>query len=462
MWDETIPAEMTPWKKSMNRVLTGMALSAVTLNFLCLNYILPTIGTILLLLGFRSLRRVNPWFKSCFVVSILRAAGYLPSLVLNTTIVWGAVYASAFGTALTVLNVLLLFIQFICLWRAFIAVQQEAELPPHAGAAVALILWYVLMCLLALVQYIGPIIAISMFIGYIFILRKLYKLSGELDAAGQTIPPPPARVSDRCVVISLLSFLLVGCVCGYLFGGSYPMAWAARDPAEHSDLETLKAHLTDLGFPAAVLDDLSAEDIAACDGALQVVADVNNTRINPLNELHTTGVGVLVPGEWERWIIFHHFLWTRDPGFYGTEAIQLSPDYRPMAEAWYSMGNVTGRVLYDNGGETFVADYYSLGPQTYTSNTIFGGNQSNTDVFAAFSMPRNGRNQRGYVAYSVDETQDGGYIDSIFNYTHQCSWLQYPAMTAIESRMRDLWHEGVFTTAHDMFQFDPREFDPSA
>lgn len=41
----------------MNRILFGMALCAITLNFWCLNYILPAIGTVLLLLGFRTLRR---------------------------------------------------------------------------------------------------------------------------------------------------------------------------------------------------------------------------------------------------------------------------------------------------------------------------------------------------------------------------------------------------------------------
>ena len=47
----------------MNRILFGMALCAITLNFLCLNYILPAVGTVLLLLGFRTLRRENRWLR---------------------------------------------------------------------------------------------------------------------------------------------------------------------------------------------------------------------------------------------------------------------------------------------------------------------------------------------------------------------------------------------------------------
>ena len=45
---EDIVSEVTPWKKSMHRVLIGLAMSSLTLNFWCLNYILPTIGFILM------------------------------------------------------------------------------------------------------------------------------------------------------------------------------------------------------------------------------------------------------------------------------------------------------------------------------------------------------------------------------------------------------------------------------
>ena len=43
---EEIVAEVTPWRRAMNRILFGMALCAITLNFLCLNYILPAVGTV--------------------------------------------------------------------------------------------------------------------------------------------------------------------------------------------------------------------------------------------------------------------------------------------------------------------------------------------------------------------------------------------------------------------------------
>ena len=64
---DDIVKEVTPWRKAMNRSLVGLALTTITLNFLGLNYVLPAVGTILTLLGFRALRGENGWFKGCLL-----------------------------------------------------------------------------------------------------------------------------------------------------------------------------------------------------------------------------------------------------------------------------------------------------------------------------------------------------------------------------------------------------------
>lgn len=478
---DDIIAEVTPWKRAVNRILAGMALCAITLNFLYLNYILPAIGTVLLLLGFRSLRRENKWFGACFVITVIRAAYLFPTLILNTTILRSAAPASAVTPALTAANLLLLLAEFFSLWRGLRTVQAKVNLPPRAGGAAALIVWYALMCVLSAVQYAGLLIPIAMIVGYFFILRSIYRLSKELDEAGYSIRPASVRITDRWIALTLAAVLITGCALGYLFGGGYPMDWLAVDPSEHAEVEDIKARLLALGFPGYVLDDLTAEDVAACAGALRVVADVTDEPVNDgrtvttvfgsdgyrhiyqktvydVKELRITGVGVQLPGERERWIIFHHFLWTADPGFYGTESIQLWPVYRDIPEGWASAGEATGRVLYDQGGKSFAAPYHSLGAQTFTSSSIFHGEQTGTDLFATFSMPAKGDRHRGYVAYPVAETRDGYIISSWINYTHQRSWLQYPAVTAMEKRMTS-WpnNAGAFLTVQDALQFYPTE-----
>lgn len=453
---EDIVREVTPWRKAMNRVLVGMALCAITLNFWCLDYIMPAIGMTLLLLGFRTLRCDNPWFKTCFITTVLRAAYFFPLLVLNSTAFHSKISSAGSFSPLTLVNLLLILTSLFCLWRGLRSVQIKAGLPPRAGSAAALILWYVLMCALALFQYSGLIIAGLMIIAYIFIIRNLWKISRELDEAGYSVQAAPNKVSDRFITLSLLAALVIGCAAGYAFFSSYNMEWsevAAEADGDNIDekIKAIEVHLIDLGFPKSALADISEEDILACENAVQVVVDMEDE-----DKLRITGIGVEIAGERESWVIFHHFLWTDNPKFYGTECIQLWPSDR--LEGWDMSSDVSGQVLYDKDGKTFSSPYYFLGPKTFTTNSFLIGNQTSTDIFAAFSMPRHGENHRGYLAYTLVELEDGWIIDSWFNYTHQHSWLQYPAMTALDKRMTSIWNEdGTFITIQDALQFYPTE-----
>ena len=479
---EEIVAEVTPWRRAMNRILFGMALCAITLNFLCLNYILPAVGTVLLLLGFRTLRRENRWLGGCFAVTVVRAVYFFATLVLNTTILQSAVFTPAVTTALTAVNAVLLLALYFCFWRGLLAVQKKAGLPAQTGGALALIVWYALICVLAAVQYGGWVVPIAMLIGYGFILRSLCRLSGALDEAGYAIAPGPVRVTDRCLVLVIAAVLGIGCTLGYLFGGSYPMDWQPVDASTQAQTETIRQQLLGLGFPEDVLNDLAPEDIAACDGALRIVTEAEDCPVNDgrnvlweaynekneryyvqdtvydVKELRLTGVAVQLPGEQETWMVFHHFLWTTDPGVYGTEAIQIRPAYRSIPEGWAAAGDATGRVLYDRGGQTFAAPYASLGARTFTANTVLWGEQTNTDLFAAFSLPRHGEHCRGYVAYSTAGAQSGYLLSSWCNYTHQQSLLQYPAVTAMEKRMTSAFgNTGAFYTVQHALQFFPED-----
>lgn len=478
---EDVVGTVTPWKKAMNRVLWGIALCAVTLNFWGLDYILPAIGMVLALLGFRALRRENKWFRGAYIVTAVRTVHLFGILVLNTTIFQSAFYASWASSVLTACSLLLLFATFFCLWRGLCAVQEKAGFPPRAGSAAALIVWYALLCVLAGIQYSGVVIALAMLAAYLLILRSLYTLSKALGEAGYAVQPAAVRITDGKLVLLLAVALAVGCVCGSVFGSRYPMDWRAVADTEHAQVEEIKGELAALGFPEDVLNDLTPAEIAACDGALQVVVDVADEPVNDgrtviteygsgenmhlryntvydVKELRITGVAVQLSGNREKWMIFHHFLWTVNPGFSGTEAIQLWPTYRDISEGWAADGEMTGRVLYDKGGESYAAPYHSLGSETVTENTLLWGAQTSTDVFASFSFPANGENCRGYVAYPVQEVQDGYIISSWMNYTHQKNRWQYPAVTAVDKRRAGDWSdEGAFKTIQHALQFHPTE-----
>ena len=269
--------------------------------------------------------------------------------------------------------------------------------------------------------------------------------------------------------------------CAHLFSGAYPMDWQPEEIQSSAELSRVREELLSLGFPENVMNDLTEEDILACDGALQVVWEVQDHPVNKgrylttqegtvsytttvfdVQELRITGVAVELPGERESWKLIHHFQWVLDPGFTGTECIQLWPAWQ-NTEGWNPAGQMTGRLLYDRDSQTWTAPYAFLGSRSYTSGSIFWGKQSSTDIFAAFSLPDHGENHRGYVSYTVEEAQEGYILSSWCNYTHQSSALQYPARTAMDARMEGGLsnRSRAFVTVQDALQLYPNNGSPS-
>ena len=452
---EEIVRSVTPWRRAMDRVITGSALRAVTLSLFGLQYLLPALGTLLLLLGYRALRRENRWFRTCFVLAAAETAYSIPLLALNTSSVYAPqVLTPAVSQCLTVLEMGLLLTQFLCLWRGLLAVQRRAGLPPKANAALGIVAWYAALCLSARLGWQGWLWGIPMLAGYVFLLRSLFRLSRTLEEAGYVLRPAPVRLPDRWLALGLAAVLALGCFCGYRFGSRYPMDWQVRDAAGTQETEAIRDHLLSLGFPEDVLRDLSPEDLAACDGAIRVIVDTidlpmnkgrkvltrtksgHNTFIETtetvydVRELHVTGVGVEVPGEHSTWVLFHHFRWRADPACRGTEALQLWLAGREDRGGWDMAGPITGRLLYDRDGQTFTAPYVYVGCPSEARSY---------EAYAAFSLPQEGEDCRGYLCYPVTAREGVSGFSSILHYTHQTSWRQYPARTAMAERMRNSW-----------------------
>ena len=120
-------------------------------------------------------------------------------------------------------------------------------------------------------------------------------------------------------------------------------------------------------------------------------------------------------------------------------------------------GAVSGRLLYDDdGGQVYEAPYYFLGERSFSYRSVFFGQSDVRRLFAAFSMPNEGKRHRGYLTYTAKEMQDGFIFDSWFNYTHQNSLFQYPVVTAEHMRQVNRWSRaGVFVTVEDALQFYP-------
>ena len=438
--NDDLVAEITPWRRAANRILLGTALCSITLNFLLLNYILPAIGMGMILLGFRSLRRENRWFMTGYVIAVVRMVICIFNLILNATI-WNSTspWMTVIGIPLTILHAL-------CVWGGFRAVQIKAGVE-QSSKGFWLVVFFVIITVLGVAGFQGTLVILLLLVLYILLLRSLWKYAGFLDDAGYAVQASPVRLSDRAVAIIFVVITTVGILCGYLFFDQYPMDWTEQESIS-AEAEEIKEELLALGFPEDVLNDLAEEDILNCTGAANIISDskiynisrtdgetVSYTITGPdgLPETHTefiarelrmTHVAVQLDEERDTYVIFHHFLWLEEPDFRGTEALQLWPTSR--LDGWSQASGYTGRVLCERDGSTYTAPYYSLGPVTGTSDSIFWENQISTDGIAAFSLPRDAEHSRGYVSYTIQVAVPGYIIDSWCNYYYRTAFPAFP------------------------------------
>lgn len=448
---EDIVARTVPGKKALNRILIGYFLSTFTINGLGLNLILPVIGQILMLLGFRALQHENRWFSACYVFAVLQAFLRFGKLILDTTI-FDLPFedpqnaASAFYIALA-LQVLLTVVSLICFWRGLRIVQKACGIRSKAIGVLALLAWNLLFCAMALLQmrghFFGGYTLLFLLFSLIIILWMIARQAKALDATGYVLQPAPLRLSDRTLTLIILAILAIGCTCGHLFFSSYTMDWQKIDSTESAATSETKTHLAALGFPEDILDDLTPEDLARCRDAEQVVVDArtlnseNPTFDNGDYDIRLTNVIVLVPGETPHVVLFNHFSWLSTPKFYGTAALNILPTYEVSAELWRLENGPTGRILYDDGDDSFVADYHSIEMRTVTSN-LFRNVAPSPSLYASFIFPNQGSRQRGYITYTIaprailpEGYRQAGY--SQMTYMHQKKRFLYPAETADSS-----------------------------
>ena len=151
--EEQLPAaRVTPWRQAMRCVLWGIGLTGITLNFWNLQHLLPMVGSILLVLGFRTLRQENGCLRSCWRLSIALAAlrgGYavVMGTVLSRLVPW-------LETAIAWTLSILFWLVCLGLWWGMKEIGRKAgQEKPSAKAAGALVLWYGVLILTGLLNH---------------------------------------------------------------------------------------------------------------------------------------------------------------------------------------------------------------------------------------------------------------------------------------------------------------------
>ena len=450
----------SPFCRAIGLIAGGLAVTGVTLNFWNLDVLLPLIGTLCLLVGFRALRRVNGFLRAGFTCACLRVLLLFVELGQNAAVFRETAAADMVSTALAFGSAAVQLVLLFCLWQGLLDMQRDAGItPPAAPAAGALLLWYILLYVAAALFASLPLLLGAYVVWYFYLVVRLKKLSKSMAAQGCAIEPVKERFSNPKLVGSLLTVLAVVIACGFLFFGSYRMDWTPKETG--TDAQVIEAHerLLALGYPESELNDLSDEDLLTCLRAERVVikectgsAYINYSNKPQTNDaFHLTIVAVQRP--FDRLFVACHFRWDDGVRFYGTESLAFEPHHD--SNSWFAK-EFSGRVLYDGpDGTAYTAPYIDPGTkQASLSNWYI--NCFKQIYCADASFPNDGTNQRGYVACALSNNIDEfTKFEGLFYYVHQNGRFQYPVKTARDYQdfnvNRPLLYNAPFERVQDYF-----------
>ncbi len=433
---EKVARAVTPWRRAMLEVIFGVAFTMIGVGWGILRYALPFAGALLLLLGFRALRRANVCFAACHVLAAIMTALSSLSLAADSLLPmylpgW---LPAALGYSRTAAFAALLVLFYLALRR----LSRDAGQTQKATAAAALVCLYALTWLLAGLDGGGGAPAWLLLAAYLVSFWLLWRLARELEEAGYALESAPVRVSGRLLALIISAAVLLAVALGLSFGDKYPMDWHR---AEENGAAELRAELAELGFPEDVLADLTDEELRTMEGARYVMTRYFDTpkggyASGSFENLAMTSVAVRLPTEAPSWRVVVHFRWKEAPGFYGTEAFSARLNEGCIGRGFAARGPYSGRVLYDEDGETFASGYYSLRRAVDADNLDFFGVAADS-LTGLMSFPDRGENQRGYLIYTQYETEPDDANSHIYTQPHYdrvVTPLAYPASEALSPR----------------------------
>lgn len=399
--EETI-REVTPFRSAMGKAIWGLSLTSFTLEIWYLSYLLPALGAILMVLGFRSLRNNNRWFQFCWILSIYQAIYLYSTDVLSATpLTAETAHISLWIPGIATVGAAAL--RYFCLWKGLAQAAAEVGQPRRAAAPALWALgWYGALILLGVLwPQPGWVIGLIMIIAFVRIVRSLLRLSQSLGSWGYSVRAAPVRIGGGRLAAAYL--LSLAALVGALSVASNHLPVESQEVEQTSssaETTAIRENLTALGFPEDLLSRLPEEEISRMEGAFACLVDWSDEEhwigTKACNELIRFDTVYVQTGP-HTLRIYEFFTFKKDTLRSNFQTITL---LEPPSSAQIS--DVTGAISWTRDGAPYRSQL-EISSQEYSS--MFFGTSSNLPA-ALFSYPFLSQDRAGYMAYTSREPDD--------------------------------------------------------
>ena len=409
---ETVRA-VTPWRNAMDRILLGLCLTCFTLNFLCLQFILPAIGTVQLYLGFRTLRSNNCFFNFCWIFSICKAI----LLFINFTL-----YATPYSNILAGLRG---FLQTGITIAVFLSFRQALHISASAAGRAMdrdpllwATVWYAAILVLALFwPEPGWVVFALMLFAFCCIVKSLYAITTELEDWGCGVRAAPVRLSSGQFQVLFYTCLVVLILACSLLSNH---VWLNAEPIEQTftaQAEAIRQHLKDLGMPEEFLLQLPEEELQQ----LSVASACQYLENEDADAPRLSGTMVYLGGGTARFYVLAE---------YDDETSLFWQNLAEFANSSTVRWDGACYLSYKKG-ETAYRTFVPIQENTETVDNYFSGPSESTFIRARYSFPAGAENRTCLFVCTQKLWESPGpnadyYYDCIVNFYRSRLPLTYP------------------------------------
>lgn len=398
------------WRIPFLQIVWSFILTTITINFYGLQYILPAVGVMLLLIGVHSLKQINQNFYSLWYLAIERAVLFIINLLILSSPL--SLHKPVIG-CLSILSLILQIAMYLVLRTSIRSVYGD-----HANKVKRdPLLWASrLMVVTGFVSWmsydLGVLFALLFFIIFLTIMSSLYKISEELYTIAPNAPVETNKKFDKIVyvIFTLICFLSVG-VAGVVSNHTVVEFVEQTELKEHA----MREELIQLGFPKEILDDMSDANVELLTGAIHVEVREDVMSFDEKTSLISSTVFTELPDNLMYVVVY--FQWNQNKAIW-------NDGFRIWGEDGFTL--IDGNLLCEQKGKDVIAPINRLSCGTVTTSSMFFGEQQSRQITGTICFPFHSKHQRGYVFYKMQLPEDYWLGSNCMNYVHFSQPIQLP------------------------------------
>ncbi len=384
--------DINPFREAVSKVIAGLVMTTFTLQFLYLNYILPTIGVMLIYLGMRILRSGNEYFRTGWLLSLLRVI-----LVSFQMLVIVTPYSAILGDWALWLGQGIHLGFLFCLGMGIRKAGLQAGLEHPKMATWPVMLWQILFLGIAMVGSSSWTVLILLAISWVNLVRRICRCADDLETVGYGVPASPVWFSAKPMLLTYLLLLVIAMTGLSLMANYTPVDAETVDVSAFTgateSASSVRRELIEKGFPEEMLSQILDEDLEDL-GKVKAVrtGDIQESQYSE-NRMTGNAAAVQTADGRIRWFVAYGYKDGKHPGI--VEGVKIQNDSEQKWDV------VVGRIFWEKKEQLYMAE---LDMDLDTSTHLWFGDISKSNYCSSlYSFPPLCDGARGYFTYWTED-----------------------------------------------------------